>query len=102
MPEQDQPGRQAVNAEPGQTLYYTVGQVAKMLGVSSRWLADRCRAEEVDHVYMARKRKFTPAQVEKVLAQYTVEGPDREAEQKELERIARKAQAARARGARRK
>ncbi|WP_125811493.1 helix-turn-helix domain-containing protein [Actinoplanes sp. ATCC 53533] len=93
MPEQDPKGQPAVAAGPGQTLYYTVGQVAKMLGVSPRWLADRCRAEEVDHVYMARKRKFTPAQVEKVLKQYTVEGPDFEAERREQERIARRARA---------
>jgi hypothetical protein len=93
MPEQDPKGRPAVAVEPGQTLYYTVSQVAEMLGVSPRWLADRCRAEEVDHVYMARKRKFTPAQVEKVLKQYTVEGPDLEAERREQERIARRARA---------
>ena len=102
MPEQNPAGERSLNAEPGQKLYYTVSQVAKMLGVSSRWLADRCRAEEVDHVYMARKRKFTPGQVQKVLAQYTVEGPDREAELKEQERIARKAKAARERTARRR
>ncbi|GAA2470645.1 hypothetical protein Ahu01nite_080040 [Winogradskya humida] len=61
----------------GHTLYYTVGQVSAMDGVSYRWLADRCRAGEVGHVYMARQRKFTAAQVEKVLQQYTVEGADR-------------------------
>jgi hypothetical protein len=89
--------QQMVEGESDPTIYYTVGQVAKMLGVSPRWLADRCRAEEVDHVYMARKRKFTPEQVKQVLAQYTVKGPDREAEQRELERIARESQKTRAR-----
>ena len=102
MPEQDPPGERSFDAETRGTLYYTVSQVAKMLGVSSRWLADKCRAEEVDHVYMARKRKFTPAQVEKVLAQYAVEGPDREAELRGEERIARMAEAARERSARRR
>lgn len=93
MPEQNPKGQPEVTVEPGKALYYTVSQVAKMLGVSSRWLADRCRAEEVDHVYMARKRKFTPAQVEKVLKQYTVEGPDFEAERRDQERAARQARA---------
>jgi hypothetical protein len=97
MPERIQQHQQAVEGETDPTIYYTVGQVANMLGVSPRWLADRCRAEEVDHVYMARKRKFTPEQVKQVLAQYTVKGPDREAEQRELERIARESQKARAR-----
>jgi len=91
MPEQDPKGQPALAVGPGQTLFYTVGHVAKMLGVSPQWLADRCRAKEVDHVYMARKRKFTPAQVEKVLKQYTVERPNFEAERREQERIARKA-----------
>lgn len=57
-------------------------------------MADRCRAEEVDHIYMARRRKFTPEQVEHVLAQYTVKGPDRHDEQRELERIAYESQKA--------
>jgi hypothetical protein len=97
MPERVQQNQTAVEGDADAKIYYTVGQVAKMLGVSSRWLADRCRAEEVDHVYMARKRKFTPEQVKQVLAQFTVTGPDREAEQRELERIARESQKARAR-----
>lgn len=88
MPERSQQRQQAVEDEATQKIYYTLGQVAAMLGVSSRWLADRCRAEEVDHVYMARRRKFTPEQVQQVLAQYTVKSPDRDAEQRELERIA--------------
>jgi hypothetical protein len=97
MPEQDQPAQEATNVEPGQTLYLTVEQVAKMVGCSPRWLADRCRAEEVDHVYLARKRKFTPEQAEKVMQQYTVKGPDREAERKTQERIARRVEQAKTR-----
>ncbi|WP_433294631.1 hypothetical protein ACQP2F_33600 [Actinoplanes sp. CA-030573] len=97
MPERIQRHQQAAEEENDPTIYYTVSQVAKMIGVSSRWLADRCRAEEVDHVYMARKRKFTPEQVKQVMAQYTVKGPDREAEQRELERIARESEKTRAR-----
>jgi hypothetical protein len=97
MPEQIQRHQQAVEGENDPTIYYTVSQVAQMIGVSSRWLADRCRAEEVDHIYMARKRKFTPEQVKQVMAQYTVKGPDREAEQRELERIARESEKTRAR-----
>lgn len=97
MPERVPQQQQVVEGENDPTVYYTVSQVARMIGVSSRWLADRCRAEEVDHVYMARKRKFTPEQVKQVMAHYTVKGPDREAEQRELERIARESEKARAR-----
>ena|ERR1700754_5017952 len=101
MPEKDRPGNETSREETDRQVYYTVKQVAKMIGVSSRWLADRCRAEDVEHVYIARKRKFTPSQMEKVLARYTVRGPDIEAERKENERIARSAARARARGNRR-
>ena len=51
--------------------YFTIPEVAKMLGVSERWLADQCRDENIAHVYIARKRRFTSAQVEDLVRQHT-------------------------------
>lgn len=80
-----------------QELYYSVEQVARRLKVSTRWLADQCRAELVEHVYIARKRKFTPAQVEKLLSTHTVEPVDFADRNRSYERAARRVQRDRSR-----
>jgi excisionase family DNA binding protein len=53
-------------------VYYTVGEVAKRLGVSGRWLADECRAGRIEHVHIARRRRFTARQVDALIATHTV------------------------------
>jgi excisionase family DNA binding protein len=53
-------------------VYFTVNEVAKRLGVSTRWLADECRAGRVEHVHIARRRRFTVAQVDALVARHTV------------------------------
>jgi excisionase family DNA binding protein len=52
--------------------YYTVAEVAKRLGVSSRWLADECRAGRIEHIHIARRRRFTAEQVGALIAKHTV------------------------------
>lgn len=52
--------------------YYKVSEVAELIQVSARWLADECRAGRVEHVHIARKRRFTSAQVAKLMAKHTV------------------------------
>lgn len=52
--------------------YYTVAEVARRFGVSARWLADECRAGRVEHVYIARKRRFTEDQVARLAQHNTV------------------------------
>jgi hypothetical protein len=49
--------------EPNGPKLFTVEQVAAVIGVSQRWLADECRANRVTHVHLARKRRFTADQV---------------------------------------
>src|SRR3954453_19961473 len=72
MPSQNsQRPRAAETAE--EELYFSVEQVAKRLKGSARWLADQCRDGRVEHVHLARKRKFTPAQVQKLLDSHTVQ-----------------------------
>ena len=56
--------------------YYTVSEVAKRLGVSSRWLADECRAGRIEHIHIARRRRFTAKQVDALIAKHTVEPVD--------------------------
>lgn len=70
-------------------VYYTVEEAARLLKVSSRWLADQCRNDKVEHVHLARKRKFTPAQVRKLLASFT-RVPD-EAERRRQSTVSRAA-----------
>lgn len=70
MPRQD--GQQAQHQDDKHDLYYSVEQVARRLRVSARWLADQCRDGQVEHVHLARKRKFTPEQVQKLLDSHTV------------------------------
>ena len=51
---------------------FSVEEVAAALGVSERWLADECRANRVTHVFIARKRRFTAAQVQHLVDRFTV------------------------------
>jgi hypothetical protein len=51
---------------------FSVEEVAAALGVSERWLADECRANQVTHVFIARKRRFTAAQVQQLVDRFTV------------------------------
>jgi hypothetical protein len=53
--------------------YSTVAEVAARLGISARWLADECRAGRVKHVYIARRRRFTAAQIEALVKMHTLE-----------------------------
>ena len=52
--------------------YIPIDEVARKLGVSRRWLENQCRDGVIEHVHLARKRKFTPEQVAKVLLTHTV------------------------------
>jgi hypothetical protein len=70
---------------------YLVPEVAKMIDVSKRWLFDQCRAGKVEHVYLARKRKFTGKQVRKLLRDNTVIPEERTERDRQLEHLARKA-----------
>jgi hypothetical protein len=95
MPSQDaQRARPARDVE--QALYFSVEEVARRLNVSPRWLADQCRDGRVEHVHLARKRKFTPAQVEKLLATHTVKPAEVEARERGYERAVRRVQRDRA------
>jgi hypothetical protein len=51
---------------------FTVEEVAALIGVSQRWLADECRANRVTHVHLARRRRFTADQVHALLDRFTV------------------------------
>jgi hypothetical protein len=67
--------------------FATVAQVARRLGISARWLADECRAGRVEHVYIARRRRFTPEQVDSLVRKHTIElTPTSEATQLERTR----------------
>lgn len=65
--------------------FATVAQVARRLGISARWLADECRAGRVEHVYIARRRRFTPEQVDSLVRKHTIE-PTPTCEATQLER----------------
>jgi hypothetical protein len=82
-----QPEAAGQDEEP---LYYSVAEVAQRLNVSKRWLEDQCRSELVEHVHMARKRKFTPAQVKKLLEKHTVTPPKMQTRDRSMARIARR------------
>jgi hypothetical protein len=95
MPSQDaQQARPGTNAR--EPLYQSVEDVARQLKVSPRWLADQCRDGLVEHVHIARKRKFTPAQVEKLLAKHTVKPADVDALERSHARAVRRVQRERA------
>lgn len=57
---------------PESDVLYTVEEVARYLRVSVRWLAQQCRAERVEHVHLARARRFTRRQVELLVLSHTV------------------------------
>jgi len=77
--------RQALDDEE----FFTVEQVARLLKVSPRWLAAQCRAERVEHVHIARQRRFTREQVHALIASKTVRpAADRELD-KTRERVMR-------------
>jgi hypothetical protein len=55
-----------------------VEEAADLIGVSSRWLADECRAERMEHVHLARHRFFTHDQILRMLEMHVVKPfPDR-------------------------
>ena len=56
----------------GDLILFTIEEVAERLQVSERWLAGECRAERIEHVHVARQRRFTRDQVEKLIASRTV------------------------------
>ncbi|MFI5496563.1 helix-turn-helix domain-containing protein [Actinoplanes sp. NPDC051859] len=72
MTEGKSPAAGTRDRRPDGPVTYTVEEAAAILGVTPRWLADQCRNEDVDHVHIARKRRFTPEQIEKVLRDHTV------------------------------
>lgn len=68
----------AVSGQPGsvpvgQKLKYTVAEASELLGVSTRWLADQCRAERIEHIHMARRRYFSHDQIVRLLEKHAVE-----------------------------
>ncbi|WP_199514267.1 helix-turn-helix domain-containing protein [Nucisporomicrobium flavum] len=73
MSSQNAQDARSVEAMGGEELYFSVEQVARRLQVSARWLADQCREGRVEHVHLARKRKFTPEQVQKLLRDHTIQ-----------------------------
>ncbi|MEU4244012.1 helix-turn-helix domain-containing protein [Actinoplanes sp. NPDC026619] len=94
------PNRDAKHAPPVDTdeeeLYFSVEQVARQLKVSARWLADQCREGRVEHVHIARKRKFTRAQVQKLLDTHTVQPAKVADQERGYERAVRRVQRDRA------
>ncbi|WP_305783725.1 hypothetical protein [Symbioplanes lichenis] len=76
-------------SRPVQKIRYSVEEAAKLLGVSSRWLADECRAERVAHVHLARHRSFTHGQLLALLKKHEVEPLDSKAD-RAIERINRR------------
>ncbi|HEX8510656.1 MAG TPA: helix-turn-helix domain-containing protein [Propionibacteriaceae bacterium] len=101
MREHEQAQRQPeTNDSQDEELYYSIDQVAKRLKVSPRWLADQCREGLVEHVHLARKRKFTPEQVQLLLAKHTVRPVDVEERNRALERQIRRVREERSRGRR--
>lgn len=58
---------------------YTLAEVAEMTGLSVRWLADRCRAEKIDHSNIQGERRMSLEQVDLLLEQHRVRPTDVEA-----------------------
>jgi|SRR6266496_3085791 len=99
MPSQGAPQpRTTETAE--EELYFSVEQVAKRLKVSARWLADQCRDGRVEHVHLARKRKFTPEQVQKLLDSHTVQPAEVEERERGYERAVQRVRRERAKNGR--
>lgn len=68
---------------------YTVDEVAKLLRVSARWLADQCRAERIEHVHVARQRRFTGPQVDALIVMLTIRPIERSTADRTRERVMR-------------
>lgn len=51
---------------------YPLEEVAEALGMSTRWVRDRCNLDGAEHIRYGRKIRFTAAQVEKLRATHTV------------------------------
>jgi predicted DNA-binding protein YlxM (UPF0122 family) len=49
---------------------YTLSEVAKALSMSTRWLRDRIKADQLPHQKYGHKILFTAAQVEAIRARY--------------------------------
>jgi hypothetical protein len=94
------PSQDAESARTGgdgeEVLYFSVEQVARRLKVSARWLADQCRDGRVEHIHLARKRKFTPQQVRKLLETHTVQPADVAERERGYERAVRRVRRERA------
>jgi hypothetical protein len=78
-------------------LKYTVEEAADLLGVSSRWLADECRAERVEHVRLARHRFFSHDQILRLLEKNAVEPFDDRPVDPHIARVMRRIQKDRSR-----
>lgn len=52
---------------------YTLDEVADALGMSTRWLRDRIKADKLEHQKYGHKIKFTASQVEAIRGQYAAE-----------------------------
>lgn len=50
---------------------YTLEQVASALGMSTRWLRDRIKADKLEHQRYGHKIAFTDAQVAAIRQRYT-------------------------------
>lgn len=50
---------------------YTLTEVAKALGMSQRWVRDRCNLDGAEHLRYGHKIRFTAEQVEKLRAAHT-------------------------------
>lgn len=75
--------------QPESDVLYTVEEVARYLRVSGRWLAGQCRAEGVEHVHLARARRFTRRQVELLVDSHTVIPDDRKKPDATRQRVLR-------------
>lgn len=58
---------QSTSLEPD----YSLAEVAKALGMSTRWVRDRIREDNVEHIRYGHKIRFTKAQVDKIRAAHT-------------------------------
>lgn len=50
---------------------YSLKEVAAALGMSERWVRDRCNIDNAEHIRYGHKIRFTPEQVEKLRAAHT-------------------------------
>lgn len=57
---------------------YTLAEVAVALGMSQRWVRDRCNVDGAEHLRYGHKIRFTAQQVEKLRAAH-VKAPASEA-----------------------